>query len=354
MTLSANKTTIAAGAPYGIAGLGQHLAQIVDEAAAKEELECYYAPAIRPDDPRGRLVEIPAKDWLFRYTLLRFSQSWKTYIGAELFDRAVARRVGPGNRFVGFDGHSLHTFKKARELGYPTLVLESATAHIDHVFRQQEKAVRQHGTEAGWLNEALRKKTLREYEMADEIFVASEHTHGTFIAGGVPEAKLRRRTLRTQPRFRPAERIRDDGEFRIVAVGSLSVMKGTPVLVEAFSKLSNPDARLILVGGSGTRGMRQCMERWLSNDRRISVAPGDPLPHLQNADVLVHPSFTDGFGYAPAEALACGVPVIVTEETGMKEYVHEGENGFVVPVGDAGAILDRLDHIRRSPLVGAK
>jgi hypothetical protein len=61
--------------------------------------------------------------------------------------------------------------------------------------------------------------------------------------------------------------------------------------------------------------------------------------------------FEDGFAYAPMEALACKVPVIVTQDTGMKEYVQEGINGYVVPTGDWEAILERLEQLRRSSLV---
>ena len=68
--------------------------------------------------------------------------------------------------------------------------------------------------------------------------------------------------------------------------------------------------------------------------------------------VCVHPSFTDGFGLAPAEALACGVPVIVTEDTGMKELVEEGVNGYIVPTGSWEAILERLKHLRSRTMKG--
>jgi glycosyltransferase involved in cell wall biosynthesis len=50
------------------------------------------------------------------------------------------------------------------------------------------------------------------------------------------------------------------------------------------------------------------------------------------------------------EALACGLPVIATQDTGMKEYIRDGENGYVVPTGDREAILDRLMELYRSPL----
>jgi glycosyltransferase involved in cell wall biosynthesis len=94
------------------------------------------------------------------------------------------------------------------------------------------------------------------------------------------------------------------------------------------------------------------MQHAIASDPRISMAAGDPLPILQRADVFVHPSFEDGFGYAPMEALACTVPVIVTEDTGMKEYVREGVNGFVVPTGQWEPIVQRLEFLARNPLRG--
>jgi glycosyltransferase involved in cell wall biosynthesis len=96
--------------------------------------------------------------------------------------------------------------------------------------------------------------------------------------------------------------------------------------------------------------MRKYLAQKLRADPRITISPGDPLPHLQRAHVYVHPSFQDGYGYAPMEALACGVPVIVTEDTGMKEHVREGVDGYVVPAGDPDALLDRLEHLAKQPL----
>ena len=50
------------------------------------------------------------------------------------------------------------------------------------------------------------------------------------------------------------------------------------------------------------------------------------------------------------EALSCGVPLIVTQDTGMKEHVAEGVNGFVISTGSVDEIVDPLEHIRSHPL----
>jgi glycosyltransferase involved in cell wall biosynthesis len=76
------------------------------------------------------------------------------------------------------------------------------------------------------------------------------------------------------------------------------------------------------------------------------------LPALHRADVLAHPSYEDALALGPLEALACGVPVLVSEDTGMKEFVVEGETGYVVPTGDVGALEAALRRIREKPLEG--
>ena len=112
------------------------------------------------------------------------------------------------------------------------------------------------------------------------------------------------------------------------------------------------DLRLVLVGGWKTRGMRRLIEGARARDPRISVTLGDPLPHLRRARVYVHPAYEDGFGYAPAEALAAGVPVIVSEDTGMKELIGGEQDGLVLPTGDRDALAQALEAAYRGEVFG--
>jgi glycosyltransferase involved in cell wall biosynthesis len=195
---------------------------------------------------------------------------------------------------------------------------------------------------------AQQRRFLREYALADQIVYATEYVRKSFADEGVSAEKLTRFELSAHPRFRAhAKERKRDGKFRIVAVGSLNLVKGTAVLLDAFAKLDLAESELTLVGGSGTRQMRRFLAERMARDSRITIAPGDPLPYLQGADVCVHAAFQDGFAYAPMEAMACGVPAIVTEHTGMKEHVREGVNGFVVPAGDAEAIVMALRRVRK-------
>jgi glycosyltransferase involved in cell wall biosynthesis len=336
-------TTLSCGAGYGDGGLGRNFAQLVEEARERGELDAYYCPVPAADDAAGRRVEPRVARPALAYTPVRSSPGWRTFVDGELFDRAVARQIQRTERHVGFSGQALRTFEAARA---ETLELVSPTAHVGRLVERYAAAFRAYPIERPWLNEAGRRKAAAEYRRADVIHVASEYTRESFLEAGVPAEKLRRVTLAIPARFRPAPAERTEDSFRVLYVGALTVTKGVPVLLEAFRRLPG-NAELVLVGGWATRGMRQHLQRCLAADPRIKVISADPLAELRKADVLVHPSFSDGFGYAPMEALASGVPIVVTDDTGMKEHVEDGVNGWVVPTGSVDDLLERLVHIRQ-------
>ena len=341
---------ITCNAAYGAGGLGNLLADAV-ERARREGLPFRYvcSGAMPGDDAISAVVGAGLANALNHLPPIRFNPGCRQYLTFELFDRAAARQLDrPCESVLGLAGQALRTFRRARERGCRRLELLSPTAHVNHVWRQHRRAYAQYPIERDWLSRAHREKVLAEYETADAIHVVSDYARQTFIAEGVAPAKLRAFPVRVHARFKPDVVGRaDDRTFRVVYTGALSVVKGVPLLIDAFGRLPR-EAALTLVGGSGTRGMRRYLERAVRRDPRIDILPGDPLPHLRRADVYVHPSYQDGFAYAVAEAIACGVPVIVTEDTGAKERVVEGVNGWVVPSGDVDAIHARLEQLASS------
>ncbi len=340
-------TLITCNAAYGIGGVGQHFAQAVEDLRASGDLWGYLTPSPKPGDTNG--VEVQGRDirWVSRYSPLRFSAGWQNYLSGDLFDQAAASWLAansdglPGT-VVGFVGRALRSFQMARRLGVERLELVALNTHVEYLRRQHERAWTEWPLDRSWLNSAQVQKTLREYEEADVIYVHSELTRDSFLEYGIPQAKLRRMHLRADDRFTPATGKSLDGVFRVVYVGSVTSLKGIPVLVEAFRHLRESNAELTIVGGWASRSMRLYMEGAMREDERIRMRPGDPLPHLQRADVYVHPSYDDGFGYAVAEALACGVPAVVTDRTGAKELIEEGVNGCIVPSGSVEEVAEAI------------
>ena len=343
---------IACRSAYGQGGLGQHFAQLVEESRMQNELAAYYSHTIKPGDEQiGRLIDYIKLKGVKRYTPLRFYPSWSGYIGENIFDKKVAKLLDvKADAFMGFVGKSLYCFAKAKKLGYKKLELIAANSHVRNVQRLHDKAARDLGMKDTWLNEALIRKTIKEYERADFIYTHSEYTRQSLINEGISPDKLKKTDLKVDDKFIPPHDKPNDGVFRVVYAGRVDTTKGIPLLIEAFSHLSIKKAQLTLVGGWSSSRMKQTVMAWMAKDDRIKMAPGDPLLPFQEADVYVHPTYEDGFAYAPMEALACGVPVVVTEDTGMKEHVIEGENGYVIPTGSWQAIHERMEHLIKNPL----
>lgn len=345
--------TISCSIGYHCGGLGQHFSYIVENARKAGELHRYYTPKIKDGDPAGQVVTPRLAPWLLRWTPIRHSPGWRWHVETDLWDRKVAGLLRDRVDCVAaFGGQALHTFRAAQRLGAKRLEVIAANSHVDNANRLYQQAVSRHPIEKPWLNEAQRKKTLEEYAMADIIWIASQYSIETFLREGVSESKLRRIDYPVDPRYTPAADPSlkpDDGIFRIVYVGALTVPKGIPLLIEAFDRFRQVPAELILVGGTTTRPMWNYVQAAIARDPRIKMAPGDPLPHFRRADVCVHPSWEDNLAYAACEALAAGVYTILTRDTGAREYVVEGQNGSVIPTGDVDAIVDRL--VQRANLV---
>ncbi len=352
LALPGGHVSVSCPAPLGVGGLGRHLEEIAealqrrgDGAADIFDLALEPSAGSPPQAPaRPRAIDVVAP-------LARFSPAWRMWLGSRSFDASAARLLPRGGHLIAFNGTALTQLAGARRAGLESASLMSANSHMRMVLRQHDRAHRAYPVERPWATHLL-ARNLREYAAADRIHVASRYVWESFIEQGVPEERLSMFPLTPHPRFRPAERSPAAETFDVVYVGSLQVHKGVPLLLDAFSRLAHADMRLVLVGGWKTRGMRRLLEDSRAHDPRIVVAPGDALPRLQGAGVCVHPAYEDGFAYAPAEALACGVPVIVSEDTGMKELLEPGRTGVIVPTGERDALVEALEAAYRGELLG--
>jgi glycosyltransferase involved in cell wall biosynthesis len=282
-------------------------------------------------------------------SLTRRSPPWRALADCIAFDRYAARHLPPAEHLIAFNGEAGAQFAAARAAGYSSVSLMAANSHMRKVIARHAQARRRYPIEHAY-SERLLARNLREYEQADRLYYASDYIRDSFLEQGVAAERLVRFPLTADARFTVGAGRLETSTFEILYVGTLTVAKGVPLLIDAFSRLPQDDLRLTLVGGWGTPGMRRFVQRACALDPRIEVSPGDPLPHLRRAGVYVHPTYEDGFAYAPAEALAAGVPVLVSEDTGMKELIAGPERGRVLPTGDLEALTEALEAAYRGEL----
>jgi glycosyltransferase involved in cell wall biosynthesis len=180
--------------------------------------------------------------------------------------------------------------------------------------------------------------------VADRIFVLSSFQKGTFMEAGVDEDKLIVTPLGVDVEaFQPMPVGRDKKVFRVAFVGQISQRKGISYLIEAFSKAAIPESELLLVGRAIGRS-----RAWsaIPRVRHVPHVPRWELPALyRTADVFVLPSLVEGFGLVALEAMACGVPVVISTNTFADDVVTDGVDGYIIPIRDPEAIAERLKYI---------
>ena len=233
----------------------------------------------------------------------------------------------------------LETMEWARSRGVPA-VLESPNGHIRH-FRSvyvDEHAALCPGSYRGHPTPAMVDRVEAEYAVADRIRVSSEWARDSLISGGVPAGKI---TVLQQPvdlrRYRPAgARGSADGALRVVFVGTLDLRKGFVYLLDAV-RACGGRVSLEMLGGTVDR----CTRRLLA-DRAAGLAvqarPGDPREAYHRSELAVLPTLEDGSPFAAAEAMASGLPLIVTDCCGAREWVQPDETGWIVEARSAVAI----------------
>ncbi|MCI0574647.1 MAG: glycosyltransferase family 4 protein [Chloroflexi bacterium] len=139
----------------------------------------------------------------------------------------------------------------------------------------------------------------------------------------------------------------------LLHVGSLKPRKNLPALLEAFASVLPhfPKARLVLVGRGPGKSVLQAQARQLGLAPAVYfagfVSEEDKLAYYQSATLVVSPSLLEGFGFAVAEAMACGRPVVATQAGSLPELVADGETGLLAPAGDAAALSQAILRLLR-------
>lgn len=140
-------------------------------------------------------------------------------------------------------------------------------------------------------------------------------------------------------------------EDKIVAVGRLDENKNHAMLIHAFARITSefPNMKLVIYGEGSNREQLEQLVTEKGLEERIEL-PGnitDVAEHIANARIFVLTSNTEGMPNSIMEAMALGLPVVSTDCPcgGPAALIQDGENGLLVPVGDAYALADAFRRI---------
>jgi glycosyltransferase-like protein len=159
-----------------------------------------------------------------------------------------------------------------------------------------------------------------------------------------------------------------DGELAILTVGGIEPRKGSLTLLRAFAaaRQALPERRpvLLVAGGATLFDHRDEIDRFHALRERLDL-DGDvrvlgPVTDAQletlyrAADLFALPSVKEGFGLAVLEALAAGLPAVVSDLDVFRTYLADGDSALMAPVGDHGALAAALVRAAASPALVAR
>jgi glycosyltransferase involved in cell wall biosynthesis len=275
-----------------------------------------------------------------RATAARLLWEWQDKIW---FDRYVARHFPECDVFCGLSGSALQSGSAAKARG-AKYVCDRGSSHIRFQDRILRKECDRQGIEFSGVDPRVIDREEAEYEAADAITVPSTFALETFVDAGVQRSKMRLVPYGVDLNtFHPCAP-RSSTEFNVLFVGGLTVRKGVHYLLDAFDQLHCAHKRLTLVGSLSPE-----MEETIGALRnRSDIRVAGHVPHAQlkaimsSSHVMVLPSVEEGLALVQAQAMACGCPIIATENTGSRDLFTNGREGFIVPIRNAAAIAEKL------------
>lgn len=294
-----------------------------------------------PGLPPERVIENP---WPFlkssARTALHQARPDEWLRTCDTFDRWLATQLEQSDSrvFYGIESCAERALGRAREKGM-LCVIECPGVHPK--FMQNILAEASGTPGKNYLAAPMTQRKLRTHSLADVLVTHSEiHTH-SFLMAGVPREQIFECPLWVDPElFHSMGRVPRIGlanPLRVLFAGRVTMLKGIPWLWEALRRVSN-HVQLTVVGSANAEG-RELLRRAPSNvTYRPAVTKAVLRNIYQSHDVLVLPSLIDSFGFVALEAMACGLPVILTDHCGAPVP----DESWRVPVRDSAAIAERL------------
>lgn len=351
----------------GHGGWGIHASSIVRDLASHFRLTAIgpgFSPswALGTEEARSaKWIELSTRRPLSLLTRIqsRFAPGRVAFNEFRRFGESAAALVKEASpqAIYTFSHIGLESLEWANKRSIPSF-LDVPNTHIrDHREAYVEQSRRYGcGTYRGAPTQCMVDRIRREYELASHIRVSSHLSKRSLIAHGVTADKIGVIPLPVDlESFRPMPRQRPDGPLQVSFVGSLDLRKGFIPLLRAVRGIGTTSIKLRMVGNTGNSCDRQLLAREREG-LHVSLEPGDPRPVYTWSEVFVLPSLEDGFGYVVPEAMASGLPVIVTDRCGAAEWVKPGETGWIVQAGDvnslSNALRDAIERRKELPIMG--
>ncbi len=265
------------------------------------------------------------------------------------------RGDGTGRGIVVQAGRGWRTLELARSKGYQT-VLNTSIVHRRFMADEIRREIERYPDWADGMLEYIRPEVEldeldRELEIAHVVLAQSRFQAKVLREYGVDPGKIQVIPLGVDEAFHQAQtskmvRNKKDGNLRIGWLGQVTQRKGFVDLLSALGNDFQSRGYTLVVAGVVEGNV-------VNRLRAVGAELCGPIAHsevtgwLQGVDILVSPSLLEGFSLAPVEAMAAGVPVLVSDRLYVSDLITTGHNGWLVEARNCVDLRERLEHIRK-------
>jgi glycosyltransferase involved in cell wall biosynthesis len=193
-------------------------------------------------------------------------------------------------------------------------------------------------------SEAKLTRKTRELDLAELVVCPS-----AFVLDSLPDGVRTGKPCVVAPFGSPsleedevAERGRHERPLRVLFAGALTQRKGLADVFAAMKLIDSKKVELVVMG-SLLRPLAWYREHFPHFTYEPPRPHRDVLRLMRTCDVLVLPSIVEGRALVQQEAMACGLPLIVTKNAGGEDLIAEGETGFLVPIRAPETIAEKIN-----------
>lgn len=283
--------------------------------------------------------------------LPRWMDDLSGYANALALDEFTFKRIPQCDALIAISGSSLKTGQLVQQHG-GVFICDRGSSHQRYQDELVTEEYRRWGVHERVSDPRDTAREERIYDKSDAIVVPSSFARRSFIQMGISETRLHVIPYGVQlERFRPTlEPPPIPQRLELLFAGQVGLRKGVPYLLEAFAKLNHPRKRLRIVGAINDAFKPVLRQLPQESVEFLGVLPQDRLMEIMSSShLLVLPSIEEGLALVQGQAMACGCPVLASTNTGAEDLFEDEKEGFIVPIRDSAALLNRMQRIVDEP-----
>lgn len=272
------------------------------------------------------------------------------WAGKKFCDLVLKTGLGSATGIYTFNSAGLEILQSARQRGMQTVMEQTiAPRSLEYQLLQAEQELFpdwEHPLSADPYLEEYIEREQQEWMQSDMILCGSEFVREAIKDCGGPGDRCRVVPYGVDISFIPEKKqISQTSPLRVLTVGGIGLRKGSPYVLEAARQLKGK-VEFRMVGAVNVKTQAQ-------NQLNDYIQLTGPIPRTEIlsqygwADVFLLPSLCEGSATVTYEALAAGLPVICTANTGS--VVRDGIDGFIVPIRNSSAIIEKLELLALNP-----